>query len=475
MSSTNQATFEFSDELRFDELVRTLAKLYPNQIGFLMPNTVMRYVQCEIFGTCPFVNRDSISDEVLDRLLEATKRIEQAVPSLNEEFELILQDLKLNEPFHARAALRDLGEPFLEVAKMKLNEMRKRLCAIGICEEDALEMSLAIYRIHRRELANTVSQSTKLESALKSLENRDVSVDISNCQIDSSNCRQVFEKIQLNSALRVLDLSGNNIHKDGAREVAQMIASLPLLEDLNLSGNNLLLTGANLIINSLQTKENFKRLNLSCCHTTNAVISSLAKLPKLLELSLAGNDLHPLTDFPEMPNLKRLDLCSNSLMTSDSVKVSALVQRMVKVRVLNLSNNFFDDDCVDLLATAIETCPSISLALNPISDDGAVRILSLWKAAIDVDLSDTKVSLGTRKSVENMCRDNHFIHDQQLKMLRSKPLKKWSAQEVQIVLEHCVNDSLFNFSGDGEALASLHDASALSVHDWNRFMTFQVK
>ena len=180
MSSTNQATFEFSDELRFDELVRTLAKLYPNQIGFLMPNTVMRYVQCEIFGTCPFVNRDSISDEVLDRLLEATKRIEQAVPSLNEEFELILQDLKLNEPFHARAALRDLGEPFLEVAKMKLNEMRKRLCAIGICEEDALEMSLAIYRIHRRELANTVSQSTKLESALKSLENRDVSVDISN-------------------------------------------------------------------------------------------------------------------------------------------------------------------------------------------------------------------------------------------------------------------------------------------------------
>jgi Ran GTPase-activating protein (RanGAP) involved in mRNA processing and transport len=166
-----------------------------------------------------------------------------------------------------------------------------------------------------------------------------------------------------NSTLRILDLSNNALRASGIKTVVdaldQQRGSRSILEELDLSNNDIGPTGAQHISTILcrNTCKSLKRLNLSGnkigSEGAGFLGSLLAFNYTLSELNLSRNNICTANTTDGIQsiaeglscieyvnsNLLRLDLAENMMKDSEAIIIADMIQKNLKLEVLNLSRN----------------------------------------------------------------------------------------------------------------------------------------
>ena len=337
---------------------------------------------------------------------------------------------------------------------------------------------------------NTLSLSSKLRSwsiaaIIKSIRNISTLkvLDMECCYIDEIAASEVADKLyfnnvlqqlwlrgnQLNTAgavfilnslenvseLTVLDLSFNNIGYQSADNVAAVIYCNPTLEQLWLDGNGLLDTGVIQICRTLKHVTKLRILSLcsngisddsaeelSAAISSNdlledlllgnnnlqsvgicRIVHSLNKLVRLRKLDLFHNGVTKeaadelAVVISNCYTLQELYLSDNMLGTTGAVKIFESLKHKSKLRVLTVSNNNITDEAIDELCFVLVSNPRLQVLLiggNKLQTDGVITIAGVVKCENAImhllAVCENDVDENGKQQLKTMFSDNSSIH-----------------------------------------------------------------
>ena len=168
----------------------------------------------------------------------------------------------------------------------------------------------------------------------------------------------ILSSLQNIRTLRVLDLSYNNISSRSANGIAAVINSNHFLEQLWLDGNMLMTTGVVIIASALKKHSNLTLLSLSNNEITEDAAEEISAI-------VNSNTL-----------LGGLLLSNNQL---QSIGICKSFEEKNNLQVLELSNNCFNVDKLEVILSSCDSLKQLYLGNNDIRTTGAVTICQLLK------------------------------------------------------------------------------------------------
>ena len=212
--------------------------------------------------------------------------------------------------------------------------------------------------------------------------------------IGVAGCEIFLEHADAFPHLRHLDLSRNNLQNKGAAVVASLLSRLPALLSLHLGRNSISANGAEFIAKALAENTKMETLDLRFNRLGDRGVSALFS-------SLSSNQ-----------SLTSLHLRSTSISGPGLGAIASLLAANVcKLKILNLSRNFFTEkdlqkrrdglsfyDCI----THNTHLTALSLADNPLQSDfeALSQSLSQNKALTAVSVANT---MATPPSLRTLC------------------------------------------------------------------------
>lgn len=172
--------------------------------------------------------------------------------------------------------------------------------------------------------------------------------------------------------LRKLDFQSNPINEIESRAFVDLANYLEELI-LSTSSSRSQLTGQTLM-QILIELPNLKRLSLRSFDLSSSIVSNVALLRKLTQLSLQSSSISQMDSLKTLlkltPNLERLDLSENRLESFDF----HLISSMKKLKVLNLSKNKILRIENEPKFSSISLTPSNSLIELDLSYNGKIIV-----------------------------------------------------------------------------------------------------
>lgn len=433
------------------------------------------------------------------------------LPPLQTTLQQLLGDVAtLRQPVIASLVLRDWGLPFEELSKLPTAKIRETLQASGLGDDDANTVALGIYTQRRRQISNEVPMQTPTEVAISGLTARDEHVSFSSCQLVDSSLDALGAMIApCAGSLLSLDFSSNAIQTAGAKKLADVVLSLGSLQALNFAGNHILGAGCLHVLQAVSApkpRQHIRSLNLSGCRGGSKLMQyireNIGGLPSLTFLGLAGNDLFEISEFPDLPSLRTLDLSSNGISSIPSSSapsahgagggfVSLVLKQLPVLNSLMLSNNTIDDKAVATLCrelaehtAEVRLLRSIDLSHNPFGNDGTVlqSLLSLIRGGghglLRFALQGTRAGNAASKQIQESIAAADKKTSERVHELRRVPFDKWTAEDIAIVTERivvCPLSSAKLLSGvkSGKDLSLGETLVNFNAADWRAWKQFQ--
>lgn len=227
-------------------------------------------------------------------------------------------------------------------------------------------------------------------------------------------CYHLGKMIKVNKTLKVLILDGCRIREEGLQQLCNEIHCNKSLKTLSLAKNDLCDSGGERFANIIKEGINFNRLNLNYnrlgMKTTNAFQEALLLQNKFIYLDLSWNtfvDIESTANFLytlalTSKYLVDLNLSRTGLENKDIAEAIAEVTLIPTLKVLDLSNNSFKDDCATILVSKAKysTLQTFDLSSNLFTPTGACNILK--------PLLQSTVKL-QNLYLDNICVNRNFI------------------------------------------------------------------
>lgn len=206
------------------------------------------------------------------------------------------------------------------------------------------------------------------------------------CRIREAGLRRLGTKLKVNYSIKTLSLAKNDLNDNGGEIFANIIDSGAIFSRVNLSYNNLGVKTAYALSKALIFSNHLTHLDISWNPFIN--VGSTVVFIK----ALAGTS----------DVLKELNI---SFMGLDSVRVAeaiAGVTLLPKLKILNLSDNRFSDNCAGLLVSnlAASKLHTYNLSNNCFTPVGACSILQM--------LTERRVKL-QNLYLDNICVNRDFL------------------------------------------------------------------
>ncbi|XP_022754177.1 LRR receptor-like serine/threonine-protein kinase GSO2 [Durio zibethinus] len=202
---------------------------------------------------------------------------------------------------------------------------------------------------------------------------------------------QGFEKLSLKlDKLEILDLSVNQFNDS----ILASLSKLSSLRSLNLAKNQF--TGSNLIegMKRLSKLNKLETLDLYGNVLGNNILSHLDDFTSLKSLRLQNCGLKGtvnLREFNNLTNLKELYLGENQIGSLGSLFQSNEQLRLIKLEVLGLSENLFNNS-VFLSIAALLKLKSLYIARNKLDGSIHIKELNALTNLVELDISDNQVN-----------------------------------------------------------------------------------
>lgn len=457
-----------------------------NTNDVFLPAGVLQRVQQTFFGSAVWLDRRACHGVNSNDLWSSANAYLASLPPLCAILASILENdtQALKSKDVCVAVLRDLNASFDVLWKLPTQRMHRLFVQGGMCKEDSDVVALAVFSRKRRQTTNKVEELSRVERAVCQFNVFDEHVSLANCQLDDGELEALSNTIVKDSQLTSLDLGGNNIHKSGGDVVARIVSKLPKLRALRLCGNNLLRAGCERVVVECAKLQQLQRLDISGCHggpkLCQTLVGALDGHCSLIYLNLASNDLSNLNAFPKLPKLRGLDLSSNRLRTDDvaALRVSLGSSLLASIE---LNNNLINDEGATKLvelATELKSLRSIGVSFNPIGDEGMTALLALFDRGVKrIAAENTFASCGVVSELASKNAAKIDETNKRVATLRRTPLAQWSADDVEIVCDVCIEDEvtkLLLHGFDGNQWSSSRNLQ-FNLSDWSRLAEFQEK
>ena len=194
---------------------------------------------------------------------------------------------------------------------------------------------------------------------------------------------QLTEKIR--AILRNKDIDTDVITQTELNEIDELDLSRHFLNNVDAIGGLQYLTG-------------LKTLNLSNNNLDNADIAMLSSMKNLVELDLSHNNISDIEGLKSNTKLQKLDLSYNKLDTTENYNPIGSLNRLGKLKYLNLENNSICNITPISNLTDIVSLKLNSNAITPSSIDSIVGLTALRE--IGLGYNDTLSDLSAFYSLQ---------------------------------------------------------------------------
>lgn len=239
--------------------------------------------------------------------------------------------------------------------------------------------------------------------------------DLTGTYLDPDTCYHLGQMIKLNSCMQELILNGCQIKESGLGQLGAEFNVNVSLKTLSIAKNELTDSGGELFAKLIKNGANFNNINLSCnklgMKALLALNEALIVNRYLTHIDLSEN---PCINIPIMvtfiqtlastsQKLEHLNLSWMELQDEQIAKAIALIMLLPTLTSLNLSANWFSDDCAPYLVENLKQSKHLGtydLSDNKFSPKGACIILQ--------KLLNTRVKL-KKLYLDNICVNRDFM------------------------------------------------------------------
>ena len=172
-------------------------------------------------------------------------------------------------------------------------------------------------------------------------------LNVSGCQMHSSETKELIDGLKLCTGLQELDLSSNNVGMDGVVELCDGLKSWHQLKDLHMDDLGIGVDSVVVLAEGLQNCKALERINIpsNSIGADGAIIlaNGLKNCSALLVIDIRNNEIGSegalalVEKLKSWPNLKNLDLRNNGVESETKTRLATLV------KVEQLSVLFGDD------------------------------------------------------------------------------------------------------------------------------------
>ena len=209
--------------------------------------------------------------EILSAYYIATKLSDNEQVS---QFQQLFNQPRFAAVFQFYAAITKLKSPGISQVIDTIVEAKSKPLLVSLlrCLHEAQDPALCLYVAERLEKRLDLSETSlspvdclSVSFFLSSVTGKEVSVNLSKCQIGDFGAKWLTKYLSVNSYtdpdLVTINLKGNDIHNKGASHVAKILYFIEHLH-LNVSENPIGVAGASFILEALQTTTVLKSLTL---------------------------------------------------------------------------------------------------------------------------------------------------------------------------------------------------------------------
>jgi Ran GTPase-activating protein (RanGAP) involved in mRNA processing and transport len=268
-------------------------------------------------------------------------------------------------------------------------------------------------------LANILAHNDRIEAA-----------SYSENSLRDEGALHVAKGVELNSALRILDLSHCKIGPGGAGALGAALTKNQKLRNLSLSGNKLREAGTTAFCQALHANSSLVMLDLGGNNINREGGMAIAQLLRVNK------------------TLESLNLGRNYLNDSIPYIANALCERGVPVRLLDVSCNRITGDVCKQMSQVLEghqlSIACFSVEKNPISDEGLIALYHALKGTglQFLDISECELSSHSCVVVADLMRACHSLCSLQMD---GNAFGDEAGREIATALGQCRSITSINF------------------------------
>ncbi|XP_037079675.1 protein phosphatase 1 regulatory subunit 37-like [Pollicipes pollicipes] len=286
----------------------------------------------------------------------------------------------------------------------------RQIAALPVIGDRVESFSLRGLRLER-------AQCESLEEVLKKVQFN--LVDVSGCGLDDDSAAAIFEMVEFYDSALAVSFGGNRLGVRGWQACCRMIKASASLERLSAEGVELYDQSAAALGRSLRLSPSLRVLHLEGCRLHG----------RPMALLIAG--------LKQSPALKELYLGENELGTGDGSMLGNMLKLNLRLDLVDLRINHFDNDSVSFLLEA--------LAQQPASAKGeGLASLNLWCNRFTVKSAGCLAALlGRHTALETLNLGRNVLGDETLRVVKealmgNASLRRLGLQECRLGCEGAV-------------------------------------